>query len=134
MPEATMTLKMMLPSEVLLEREVVKVTAEAANGSFCLLPRHIDFAASLVPGLFSFQSPDEEETFVAVDVGMLVKCGREVLVSIRRAVVGVDLGELETTIRQEYETVDERERMTRTAAAHLEAGLIRRFMEFEKKR
>ena len=29
----------------------VKLVAEAPNGAFCLLPRHVDFVAALVPGL-----------------------------------------------------------------------------------
>ena len=37
-----MKLKIMLPTEILLEKEVVKISAEAQNGSFCLLERHID--------------------------------------------------------------------------------------------
>ncbi len=49
-----MKLKILLPTEIMLDEEVTKVTAEAGNGSFCLLPRHIDFVAALVPGLLSF--------------------------------------------------------------------------------
>ena len=49
-----MRLTVLLPTEILVDEEVVKVVAEAQNGSFCLLPRHIDFVAALVPGLLSF--------------------------------------------------------------------------------
>ena len=47
--------------------------AEADNGSFCLLPRHIDFATALAPGLLSFEEPGGAESFLAVDSGVLVK-------------------------------------------------------------
>jgi F-type H+-transporting ATPase subunit epsilon len=30
------------------------VIAEAQNGSFCLLPHHIDFVAALAPGLLAY--------------------------------------------------------------------------------
>ena len=40
-----MKLRVMLPSEVLIETEAVKVVAEAQNGLFCLLPLHVDFTA-----------------------------------------------------------------------------------------
>jgi F-type H+-transporting ATPase subunit beta len=46
-----MKLMVLLPGEVFMEEEVEKVIAEARNGSFCLLPRHVDFVAALVPGL-----------------------------------------------------------------------------------
>ena len=78
-----MRLKIMLPTHILLDREVGKIVAEAQNGAFGLLPRHIDFTAALVPGILVCETPEGEELFVAVDAGILVKCGEEVLVSTR---------------------------------------------------
>jgi F-type H+-transporting ATPase subunit epsilon len=124
-----MNLKVLLPTEVLVDEDAAKVTAEAHNGSFCLLPRHVDFVAALVPGLLSFQSPGGREQFLAVDEGVLVKCGDEVLVSTRRAVRGGDLGTLRETVDAEFSVVDEREKAARASAARLEADLVRRFME-----
>ena len=129
-----MKLRVLIPSEVFLDREVTKVTAEAENGHFCLLPRHLDFVAALVPGLLSFTDSNDEEQFLAIDEGVLVKCGPEVLVSTRGAAGGGDLGQLQRIVKQEYEVLDERERLARSAAARLEAGLVRRFMELEKVR
>lgn len=124
-----MRLRVLLPTEVLIDEDVTKVIAEAENGSFCLLPRHIDFVAALVPGLLSFVSADGREEFLAVDEGILVKCGPEVRVSTRNAVVGPDLGTLERTIEEQFRMLDDRERMTRSAVARLEAEFVRRFME-----
>jgi F-type H+-transporting ATPase subunit epsilon len=126
-----MNLKVLVPNEVFLNREVTKVIAEAENGHFCLLPRHIDFVATLVPGLLLFEA-DGEERFVAIDEGALVKCGFEVLVSTRSAVGGGDLGGLERIVQEQFEVLDVRERMARSATARLEAGLVRRFMDFDK--
>lgn len=124
-----MRLKVMLPTEILIDQEVTKVMAEAENGSFCLEPRHIDFVAALVPGILSFTSPEGAEEFAAVDEGILVKVGQDVLVSTRRAVRHVELGKLRQTVEEEYRVVDERERKARAAAARLEADLARRFLE-----
>lgn len=124
-----MRLRVLLPTEVLIDEDVTKVIAEAENGSFCLLPRHIDFVAALVPGLLSFVSADGREEFLAVDEGILVKCGPEVRVSTRNAVVGPDLGTLERTIEEQFRMLDDRERMTRSAVARLETEFVRRFME-----
>ena len=62
-----MKLKILIPTKVLIDREVTKVIAEAENGHFCLLPHHIDFVAALVPGILSFTRATGEEIFVAVD-------------------------------------------------------------------
>ncbi len=124
-----MRLKLCVPTQVLLETEVHKIIAEAANGSFCLLPRHVDFVAALVPGLLAYVPVDAEETFVAIDEGTLVKCGAEVLVSTRRAVQGADLGQLRQTVEDEFRSIDEREALARAVVAKLEADTVRRFVK-----
>lgn len=126
-----MTLKVLLPERVLLEQEVTKVTAEAENGSFCLLPGHIDFTAALVPGILSFEDLDGEEGFLAVDEGALVKCGPLVLVSTRRAVRGPDLETLEEAVERQFRTLDEHERKARADMAKLEASFVRRFLDLK---
>jgi len=126
-----MKLKVLFPTEVLINEEVTKVVAEAGNGSFCLLPRHVDFLANLVPGLFSFVTSQGVEQFLAVDEGILVKCGPEVLVSTRNAVRGPDLGRLEQTVGKSFSVLDDREKLARSAFAKLEASFIRRFMGLE---
>lgn len=126
-----MRLKVLLPSEVLLDAAVTKVIAEAENGAFCLLPRHIDFVAALVPGLLSFETETGQEEFLAIDEGILVKCGAQVLVSTRQAVRGPDLGTLRQAIDDQFRAVDEQEKKARAAAARLEVDLVRRFLELE---
>ncbi len=127
-----MTLRVMALTEVLLEETVEKVSAEAANGGFTLLPRHVDIATALVPGLLSYVPEDGEERFVAVDVGILVKQGERVLVSTRQAVAGVDLGMLYETVEQRFEALDEEERQARSALARMEADFVRRFNELRE--
>ena len=97
-----------------------------------MLPRHIDFVAPLAPGLLSFVDAGGEERFLAVDEGMLVKHGTEVLVSTRQAVQGADLGTLRQTIGQEFRQLEDREKLTRTALARLESQIVRRFMELSR--
>jgi F-type H+-transporting ATPase subunit epsilon len=125
-------LKVLLPSEVLVDEEAVKINAEADNGAFCLKPRHIDFVAALAPGLLAFVDAKGDEVFLAVDEGILVKCGEEVLVSTRNAVRGSDLAQLREIIEQRFNQMNEQERKARSAVARLEAGVVRRFIELEK--
>jgi len=142
--DAAMTLRILRPEKVLLERRVRKVVAEGESGSFGLLPRHVDFVEALVPGILTFEpaapyaqgeeggaDATPEDVFVAVDEGVLVKCGHIVYVSVRNAVVGPELGTLEDTVRERFQRIDEREGAMRTALARMESEVIRSFVEFE---
>ncbi|VEP14538.1 Alternate F1F0 ATPase, F1 subunit epsilon [Hyella patelloides LEGE 07179] len=124
-----MKLKVLIPTEVLIDREVTKVIAEAENGHFCLLPHHIDFATALAPGILSYTVETEEEIFVAVDEGILVKCDREVLVSTRNAIEGNNLETLQQTVAQQFQILDEKEKLTRSVLAKFEASMMRHFKE-----
>lgn len=127
-----MKLKVLLPTEVLLDEAVVKVNAEAKNGCFCLLPHHINFVTALVPGILSFVSIDGQETFLAVDEGILIKSGAQVFVSTRNAVRSKDLKQLQQTIEKRFRLLDEQEKNARLALTKLEANIVRQFVERRK--
>jgi F-type H+-transporting ATPase subunit epsilon len=127
-----MRLRVLLPTEILVDEEVLKVVAEAENGSFGLLPRHIDFAATLVPGILAFEHVRGGEEYVAVDEGVLVKAGADVMVSTRSGVRSRKLEELHDVLEQAFSVKDERERAARSASARLEADLVRRLMEMAR--
>lgn len=127
-----MHLKILLPTEVLIDEDVTKVVAEAQNGSFGILPRHIDFVAALVPGILGYVDAKAGERFVGTGHGMLVKQGDKVLVSTRDAVAGDDLSTLREVVEQRFLQLDDRERSARSALARLEAGVVRRFIEFQE--
>jgi len=127
-----MILKVLLPTEVLINEPVLKIIAEAGNGSFCLEPRHVDFVAALVPGLLTFYPLNGGEVFLGVDAGTLVKCDAEVLVSVRDAVRGTELSQIRQAVENRFRQLDETERLARSAVSRLEAGIIRRFTEIRE--
>lgn len=127
-----MNLKVLLPTEVLVDMPVTRVVAEAVNGEFCLLPRHIDFVSALVPGLLSFRTPDGQERFAAIDRGILVKCGQDVSISTYRGVTGTDITRLHSLIEEQFLELDEHERKARSALARLEAGTLRGFLNLQE--
>ena len=126
-----MKLRVFLPNEVFLNCKVTKVVAEAPNGHFCLLERHVDFVTLIVPGLLAYEDDRGHEQFIAIDEGTLVKCGAAVLVATRSAARNGDLGELRHVVQDQFNVLDEREKLARLAAARLEAGLVRRFLDFD---
>lgn len=123
-----MMLKLLLPSELLINLEVKSVTAEAPDGSFCLLPRHIDYVSALAPGIVAYTTKDGAEHFVAVDEGILVKCGPEVSISVRNAVRHDSLEALRESVDQTFRRQDDREQQARMAMLRLEAGLVQQFV------
>lgn len=72
---------------------------ETSAGSYGLLPQRLDCVAALVPGILTYKTKNEKVTYVAVDEGVMVKAGADVLVSVRNAVGGADLGKLGELIK-----------------------------------
>ena len=128
MPPTLMTLKVLLPFRIFAEKtRVSRIVAETQDGSFGLLPRRLDCVAALVPGILVYETETEGEVYVAVDHGVLVKTGFDVLVSVRNAIGGTDLGQLHTAVEQEFLTLDDREQDVRSVMTKLETGFLRRF-------
>ncbi len=126
-----MQLKILLPFQVFAEKtDVLRVVAETREGSFGLLPHRLDCVAALVPGILTYETETDGEVFVAVDEGVLVKTGAEVLVSVRRALGGADLGQLRASVDSEFLTLDANEQSVRSVMAKLESGFLHRFAAF----
>jgi F-type H+-transporting ATPase subunit epsilon len=122
-----MQLKILLPFEVFAEKhDVLRIVAESRSGAFGLMPNRLDCAAALGPGILTYETKAEGEVSIAVDEGVLVKTGSEVLVSVRNAIGGMDLGELHKAIEREFLNLDEQEKSVRSVLAKLESGFVRR--------
>jgi F-type H+-transporting ATPase subunit epsilon len=122
-----MNLKVLLPFQIFTEKsDVLRIVAETREGSFGLLPQRLDCVAALVPGILIYETAADGEVFVAVDEGVIVKTGPDVLVSVRRALAGTDLGQLRGAVEREFLTLDEHERSVRSVLAKMEGDLIRR--------
>jgi F-type H+-transporting ATPase subunit epsilon len=128
-----MKLKILLPFQVFAEIDGVKrIVAETPQGSLGLLPHRLDCVAVLEPGILTYETGAEGEVYVAVDEGILVKAGANVLVSVRNAIGGMDLGKLRVAVEREFMNLDESEKQVRAVLARLESGFIRRFAEFHR--
>jgi F-type H+-transporting ATPase subunit epsilon len=131
MERPVMKLKVLLPFRVFTEKEdVMRIVAETPQGSFGFLPHRLDCVAPLSPGILTYETKIESEVYIAVDEGVLVKTGADVLVSVRSAIGGAELGELRTSVEREFLNLDEREQSVRSVLAKMESSLIRRLIEF----
>ena len=127
-----MRLTVRLPTEILMQEKVTRIKAEAPNGWFALLPRHVDFTTALVPSVLAFVGDRGAEEYLAIDQGILVKCGPEVSVSTRAAVRGTDLEQLRRDVEACFQAEEEHEKKTLTSEMKLEADLVRGLLELEK--
>ncbi len=127
-----MNLKILLPFEIFAETTgVSRIVAETPGGSFGLLPNRLDCVAALTPGILIYETEAAGEVYVAVDHGVLVKAGPDVLVSVRRALAGAELGRLRDSVEEEFTDLDEREQSARSVLAKLEAGFLHRLIGFQ---
>lgn len=127
-----MHLRILLPFGVFADKTgVLRIVAETRDGSFGLLPRRLDCVAALEPGILTYETDADGEVFVAVDEGVLVKTGTDVLVSVRQALGGADLGQLRVAVEENFLTETEEEQSARSVMAKLESGFLRRFATFQ---
>lgn len=126
-----MSLKILLPYRIYVTKsKVSRIVAETSEGSFGLLPHRLDCVAALVPGILIYEMESEDEIYVGIDRGVLVKTGSEVFVMVRNAIEGTDLGQLREAIKKEFLEIDDQERNVRSVVAKMESSLIRQLAEF----
>ncbi|MEO7028159.1 MAG: F0F1 ATP synthase subunit epsilon [Acidobacteriaceae bacterium] len=130
-----MTLKLLLPTGVFVDTtEVSRIVAETREGSFELLPHRLDCVAALAPGIFTYDSVASGTVYLAVDAGVLVKAGAEVLVSVRRAIAGPDLGHLHEAVKQQFLKHNSEDATVSTALNKMESGFVSRLLELQHER
>jgi F-type H+-transporting ATPase subunit epsilon len=133
MGSSVMNLKILLPFNVFSERKNVKrIVAETNIGSFGLLPQRLDCVAALVPGILEYETEEQGIVYIAIDEGILVKAGANVLISVRNATGNADLGKLKESVEKEFANLDERERNVRQVMAKLESSFIHSIEKLRK--
>ena len=131
MQPTLMHLKVLLPFQIFAEKtDVSRIVAETRESSFGLLPHRLDCVAALAPGILIYENELEGEVYVAVDEGVLIKTGLDVLVSVRNAIAGTDLGQLREAVDKEFLDLNEREQNVRSVMTKMESSFIRRLAEF----
>lgn len=132
-----MRLAVIMPGRTVVDSPVTRVLAPGSHGLFALLPRHIDYVAVLVAGLLTYEVQDDDtersrsERHVAVDGGVLVKMGEDVVVSTPDAVPGERLEDLEDAVDEYFHVRAERETDARAALFRLEGDIVQRMLDLE---
>ena len=126
-----MNLRILVPYKLFMEKKnIVRIVADTEAGSFGFLPNRLDCVAALIPGIFTFEVEGQGESYLAIDQGVLIKTGTNVVVSVRNAIEGDDLATLRQAVEVEFLRSDVQEQSVREVMAKMESGFIRRFAEF----
>ncbi len=127
-----MNLKILLPFRVFADlKNVKRIVMETSEGSYGLLPQRLDCVAALVPGIFTYETDRVYD--LAVDEGVMIKAGQEVLVSVWNAIEGADLGKLRETVETAFQLLDEEEKHARSVMDKMENGLVVRLEKIRDK-
>src|ERR1700761_9161010 len=128
-----MRLKVLLPSRVLVEADrVARIIAQSSSGSLGILPHRLNCATALRAGLMTYVLEDGAEMHLAVDEGILIKTGTEVLACVRDAVAGAALPVLQSAVEGRFLELTEDEQHRRSTLAELEGGFVRRLLELQR--
>ena len=125
-----MKIKVLLPFQIFTEKTgVLRIVAETQNGSFGLLPNRLDCVAALVPGILMYETESDGEVYLAIDEGVLIKTGSEVLISVRSAIAGTELAGLREAVEREFLHLNEQEKIVNTVMEKMESSFIHRLKE-----
>ncbi len=129
--KSRMNLRILLPFCVFAtETSVSRIIVDTSAGSLGILPHRMDCVAALIPGILVYEIGESGEAYIAVDNGILIKTGFDVLVSVRNAVGGLDLNELQETVEQQFMILNEHEKTVRSVMSEMESAFIRRIAGF----
>lgn len=128
-----MKLKILLPNQVFLAlTNINSVVVETPEGSFGILPHRLDCASPLVPGILSYKDAEQRSYYIAIDQGIMVKTGDQVVISVRRAIAGNSLDVLQQAVKQEFLQLDQEQQELQNVLAKLESGFVKQFSSLAK--
>jgi len=125
-----MRVRIIVPGKLFLDQEVDKITAPGAEGSFQILPRHIDVVWTLQSGIL-IVTTEKKDTYFAINQGVLVKEKDLVQISSYQVVESTSLEELQETVEKNFRNLDEEEKKLSRILDKLEADTLIRLAELE---
>jgi F-type H+-transporting ATPase subunit epsilon len=125
-----MRVRIVVPGKLLLDQEVEKITAPGAEGSFQILPRHMDAVWTLQAGILILTA-EGEERFFAIHQGVLVKEKALVQISSYQVMESTSLEELKESVEKNFRNLDEKEKKLSRILSKLEADTLIRLAELE---
>lgn len=101
MADKRIQLKVVTPSRTVFEGAVGECTAPGAEGEFGVLPEHISYLTTILPGALRFEQEGKTKNF-AIGTGFIQVVGDQVTILTRfcDAADGLDKGELAKELQE----------------------------------
>ncbi len=129
--QTLLNLRILLPFGVFAAQVgVSRIVADTGVGSLGVLPNRLDFVAGIFPGILMYEVGQQGEVYLAVDQGILIKTGLDVIVSVRNAIASADLDHLYDAVEREFKILDQSERNLRSVMSKIESSFISRIAGF----
>ena len=125
-----MRVRIVVPGRLFLDEDMDKITAPGAEGSFQILPRHMDVVWTLQSGILTL-TKDDEDSYYAINQGVLVKEKDLVQISSYQIVGSESLDKLHKTVEENFRNLDEKEKRMNHILDKLEADTLIRLAELE---
>ncbi|PIS01150.1 MAG: F0F1 ATP synthase subunit epsilon [Chlamydiae bacterium CG10_big_fil_rev_8_21_14_0_10_35_9] len=125
-----MLLKVITPTNIITKEKVGKVIGEDPDGSFGILPKHIDFVTKIVPSILVY-TDDQGEGYIGVDEGILVKQQDVIQISVQTALESRNLGQLHNEMEVHFKNQEEEEEQTALETTKLELGIVKSFYDLK---
>ena len=127
-----MKLRVLTPTEVVLEDDVVHVSVEDPTGSLGFRAGHAPLVTPLVRGILTARSADGRERYVALDGGVAIVGNDVVEIASRQAVESDDLDHLERNVVSEFARQAQQDQANFVAFEKMRLSFMRRLLELEK--
>jgi len=127
-----MILRVLTPTQVVVEQEVIHVTVEDVTGSLGIRPGHAPLVTPLTASLVIARKPGGDEDYVAVNGGVMVVDAQSVKVVSRKAVLSSDLEHLENDVLEGFDRETEQDKKNVVAFEKMRLDFMRRILEFDR--
>lgn len=122
---------MFTPNHQIVKEKISKLVGEGMEGSFGVLPKHVDFVTKIIASILSF-TDEEGEGYLAIDEGIMVKIGEEVRLSAREALESRNLEELQEQMIRQFQQSQEEDQRASMELTRLEFGIIKSFYDLKE--
>lgn len=95
-----LNLRIYTPEKLFLEKEILKITLNGKEGSFSILPKHVDYISSFDDCIMCYTDTSNKTSFLATNQGIITKIGRNIEISTFHVIVGNSLMELKNNINE----------------------------------
>ena len=127
-----MRVRIVTPTDVVLDEDAVHVTLEDITGSLGIRPGHTPLVSPLVPGIATVRNAHGAERFVALNGGVLIVNADTVNVVTRQATAGTDFEHLEDTALLHFGQEDDDAKENRVAFEKMRLTFVRRVLEIDR--